>query len=529
MPYSVALRSNRRRQQVSEPVKLPAPTKGWYTASSIAAAPKQSALVIENWFCEPDALRLRGGFQEHASGLHPTSPVETLMVYTSGTEEKFFAAAGSRIFDITSPGAQTTGDAVVTGRDNARNQFTNVATPGGQFLMICNGSDDVLTYDGSSWDDTSGITGVAPADLTNIWQYKERVWFTELGTADAWYLAANAITGAANSLACGSFLTKGGYLVAGINWSVSDAGDGKDDLLLVISSEGEALVFTGTDPANPNAWDYLGNYQVGKPIGRRCLFKVGGDVLIITEGGLIPVSKAITLDKAVFSTASMTKNFTPDYADFVRRYGSNFGWQMETLPASNMAVLNVPTAEGEEADQIVWNVATGAPSRFTGIPAVCWCFFAGDLYFGAADGTVYKAETGASDNGEDIVAYLLPAYDDLGSPATMKHVKLVKPIFESDILVSPEISIAVDYTDPVTFAASALDDSAVYFTWDTTPWDTYPWLGTQVFRPWQSGNNIGAAISPATRVTVEDGGDADDLVYRLFAYHIVYEDGGIVG
>ncbi len=527
--YSQPLRQNQRRIQVAKPIKLAAPTKGWYSASSIAAAPEQTALIIENWFCEPDALRLRKGYQSHASGLHPTSPTETLMVYTSGTDAKFFAAAGSRIFDITSPGAQTTGDAVITGRDSARNQYTNVATPGGQFLMVVNGLDDVMTYDGTNWDETSGITGVAPEDLTNVWQYKERVWFTEVGTADAWYLAVNSISGAANSLACGSFLTKGGYLMAGINWSISDAGDGKDDLLLVISSEGEALVFTGTDPSDPTAWDYLGCYQVGKPIGRRCFFKVGGDILIITEGGLIPASKAITLDKAVFSTASMTKNFTPDYADFVRQYGSNYGWQMETLPASNMAILNVPTFEGSTADQVVWNVSTGAPSRFTGLPAVCWCFFQGGIYFGGPAGTVYKAETGANDNGADIVAYLLPAYDDLGSPATMKHVKLVKPIFESSMLISPEISIAVDYTAPVNFAASALDDSATYFTWSVTPWDVYPWLGTQVFRPWQSGNNIGAAISPATRVTIEDGGSADDLVYRLFAYHVVYEDGGIVG
>ena len=529
MPYSVALRQNQRRQQVSDITKLAAPTKGWYTASSIAAAPKQSAIVIENWFCEPDALRLRKGYQGYASGLHPTSPVETLMVYTSGTDVKFFAAAGSRIFDITLPDVFTTDEAVIFGRTNARNQYTNVATPGGQFLMVCNGSDDVLTYDGTAWDETSGITGVTPQDLTNIWQYKERVWFTEVGTTDAWYLPVNSIAGAAAPLACGSFLTKGGYLMAGINWSISDAGDGKDDLLLIISSEGEALVFTGTDPANPTAWDYLGNYNIGTPIGRRCLFKVGGDVLIISQDGLIPVSKAITLDKAVFSTASMTKNFTPDYANMVRRYGSNFGWQMETLPASNMAILNVPTTEGTDAQQIVWNVATGGPSLFTGIPASCWGFFQDGLYFGGPAGEVFKAETGANDNGADIVAYLLPAYDDLGSPATMKHVKLVKPIFESDFLISPEIAIAVDYTDPVDFAASGLDTSTIYFTWDTTPWDSVPWLGTQTFRPWQSGNNIGSAISPATRVTIAGGGDADDLVYRLFAFHLVYEDGGIVG
>jgi hypothetical protein len=513
------------KQAANSVAKIPAPVLGWYTASSIAESPPGTALVIENFFCEANALRMRRGSQEHATGLNAALPVETLALYTSGTQEEMYGACGTKIFDVTSPGA--VGAAVVTGLSHSRWQYTNFATTGGQFLMMVNGADDMLTYDGSAWDTSSGITGVNGADLTNIWPYRERIWFTEDQSTDLWYLATDAITGPANALACGSLLSRGGSMIAGISWSVSDD-SGKEDFLVAISSEGEMLVFAGTDPSDPTAWGFFGGYFVGKPLGPRCLFKVGGDILIISQEGLLPLSQAITLDRAVFSKAAMTKNISPTYADAVRRYGGNLGWEMVTLPVSNMAILNVPTAEGQSAQQIVWNTATGGLSQFTGWNACCWALFEDEIYFGGTMGTVYHAETGAQDVEEDIIAYLLPAYDDLGAPAVLKHVKLVKPIFESNLVIAPEISVAVDYEDPQSFNASPIEDTD-WFTWDSSLWDEHPWLGTNTFRAWQSGMNIGAAISPATRVTITDGGEANDLTYRLFAYHILYEKGGVVG
>jgi hypothetical protein len=154
--------------------------------------------------------------------------------------------------------------------------------------------------------------------------------------------------------------------------------------------------------------------------------------------------------------------------------------------------------------------------------------FEDEIYFGGPDGIVHKAETGAQDGEEPITAYLLPAYDDLGAPAVLKHVKLIKAIYETNVFVPPEISIAVDYDDPADWN-SVPNTVLGAFTWDVSAWDVGTWLGTNTFRAWQSGMNIGAAISPAVRITVEGGGVANDLDYRLFAFHLLFEKGGIVG
>jgi hypothetical protein len=397
--------------------------------------------------------------------------------------------------------------------------------------MMVNGVDDVITYDGTTWSPISGILeedGVTPlTGLTNVWNYKERVWFTQAGSTDVWYLPVDAISGTAEKITCGSLLSRGGSMIAGISWSVSDD-SGKEDFLALMSSEGEILIFAGDDPSDAAAWGFFGSYFVGRPLGSNCFFKVGGDVLVLSQEGILPLSQLIMLDRAVFSTSSMTKNIVPTFVEYVELHKDNHGWQMVTLPTSNMAILNVPTIEGDEAQQIVWNTATGGLSQFTGLNACCWALFEDEIYFGGPDGIVHKAETGAQDGEEPITAYLLPAYDDLGAPAVLKHVKLIKAIYETNVFVPPEISIAVDYDDPADWN-SVPNTVLGAFTWDVSAWDVGTWLGTNTFRAWQSGMNIGAAISPAVRITVEGGGVANDLDYRLFAFHLLFEKGGIVG
>jgi len=522
---------NQNKQSGTQAAKLPAPVLGWHTAASIAEAPAGTALVIENWFCERDALRMRRGYQEHATGGGmAVAPVETLVLYTSGAAEKMFAVCDGDIYDVTdSPTAVAT---TVTGLTSSRCHYTQFGNTAGQWLLMVNGTNDLITYNGSAWDTVSAdlfeedgttlLTG-----LTNIWNYKERVWFTQAGSTDLWYLPVDAITGTAEKVTCGSLLSRGGSMIAGMSWSVSDD-SGKEDFLAAMSSEGEVLIFAGDDPSTAEAWDFFGSYFVGSPLGPNCFFKVGGDVLILSQDGILPLSQAIMLDQAVFSTSSMTKNIAPTFADLVHRYKSIAGWQMVTLPTANMAILNVPTLENATAEQIVWNTATGGLSQFTGLDACCWTLFQDEIYFGGSGGVVYKAETGAQDLDAGITAYLLPAYDDLGAPAVLKHIKLIKAIYQTNVATPPEVSIAVDYEDPSTWGTAPGVIGAV-FTWDVSEWDEAVWLRSKTFRAWQSGMNIGAAISPAVRVTVEDGGAANDLDYRLFAHHILYEKGGVVG
>ena len=146
-------------------------------------------LFRSNYFPGVSSVNLRGGYSKHATGL--PGQVETIMTYNGAATSKMFAASGTGFYDVTSSGA--VGSAVVSGLTNARWEYINITTPGGNFLYAVNGVDKPRLYDGSTWtaidgSSTPAITGVTTTALSNITLFKNRVWFVQKDTLKAWYL-----------------------------------------------------------------------------------------------------------------------------------------------------------------------------------------------------------------------------------------------------------------------------------------------------------------------------------------------------
>jgi hypothetical protein len=130
---------------------------------------------------------------------------------------------------------------------------------------------------------------VAGQNLTYVWKYRNRWFFIEGGSMNAWYLPLNAIQGALQMIPLSGAATKGGKLLAGFTWSI-DAGDGIDDKCVFMTDQGELLIFTGSDPSTSTNWRQEGRYATSFPLGMNAHQAVGGDVLIATVDGIIPIS-----------------------------------------------------------------------------------------------------------------------------------------------------------------------------------------------------------------------------------------------
>lgn len=517
-----ALKNNQRKGMTVKTTTIPAPVKGWTSRESVTEAKPNTALILDNFFPESDAIRIRRGSLNHTTGM--TGTIETLMVFTSATTSKMFGAVGANIYDVSASGA--VGAAVVASLLSDRWQYTMFATSAGQFLVCCNGQDAVRNYDGTLWTSPS-ITGATSANFIAVTAHKKRLWFVDEATTDLYYLPTESIAGAATKFPVGPYLKKGGYVMAVDTWTV-DGGDGLDDRLVVVSSEGEILIYTGTDPANVSTWGLTGSFANAKPIGRRCLYRVGGDLLVITEEGMLPLSRVISLDAAVLSQGAITDEIRVAYLDAVKNANTVFGWQMITYPSRNMAILNVPGANAEATCQFVMNTTTGAWAKFTNLAASCWAYFNDAIYFGG-NGVVVRAEYGASDNLTPIPCAVLPSYNDLGEKGRLKHVKLVNPIYSTDVPgLSPLTSIAADYELPIK-GATVQDLTDVYFTWDVSVWDgLHVWFGYALTQAWRGASNIGTVISPYLFLNVDTTTSGSDLRWRLTGFKIVYEIGGVL-
>jgi hypothetical protein len=507
------------RGPVSNVVSIPAPVGGWNARDGFTEMDAIDAVTLTNWFPATTECILRSGHTEHATGL--PSQVETILCYSGGTTDKMFAISNGSVYETTSAGA--VGAAVVSGLTNSRWQDTNISTTGGNFLYMANGVDTPYVYDGTTWVSVTGastpaITGVTTTTLDCPMLHKNRLWFIQTGTLKAWYLGTLAVGGAASSFDLSAFATLGGYLVALGTWTI-DAGTGVDDYWVAVTSKGQVLVYQGTDPASANTWALKGVWDLGSPVGKRCLYKYSGDLLIISQDGVLPLSSALQSSR-VNPKVALTDKIQYAVSRAVSDYGSTFGWDLVYFAKENQLLLNVPVAAGSQ-QQYVMNTITGAWCNYTGWDANCWALFQDDLYFGG-DGVVSKAWDGNDDNGADINATGLQAFNNFKSPGILKRYTMSRPVFRASGTPSINSSINVDFntddnTSPLTFAA------LTYGVWDTSLWDTGIWSGDlQVIQQWQGASGIGYYAAPQVKVA------ASGLDIRWVSTDIVMEKGGIL-
>ncbi len=509
-----ATRPNPQRQAVGRVKSIPSPVGGLNARDALADMKETDAVVLDNFFPEANYVSLRRGHSSYATGM--TQPVQTLMTYHAlNGSEKLFAAANSAIWDVTVAGAASS--SYSTSITSNKWQWINFSNSGNLYLLAVNGSDTPLKYDGSSWA-TNSITGSvsSSANLINIFQHKERVWLVEKDTLDLWYLSSQAISGAATKFPLGGVFNNGGQIIAGGTLSF-DAGAGIDDYLVAITDNGEAAVYSGTNPASASDWALVGVFEIGLPMGPRCLVKIGGDLVILTTKGAVPMSQMIKFDRAQADLVAITAKIQDLFNAAARNYKSNFGWQAMVYAKARYVIFNVPENEGVIQRQYVQNVTTGAWCRFTGMNANCWGILNDELYFGGNAGIVYKADTGTNDDGAQIPWDVKTAFTDCGSPGQNKMFTGLRPLLLTSGTATMMAGINVDFNTAAptgTISANAGNTAL----WGSGHWGVAKWGGLNLLvRKWLTVGGIG------TNVAARLKGAALGISVQLNGFDVLYQ------
>ena len=506
------------RQQSAQTVTVAAPIGGWNARDALGAMDPLDAVTLQNFWPGTNSVILRNGYTKHATGL--PAQVQTLMAYSSGTSNKLFAISDGKIYDATNTGA--VGAAAVSGLTNSKFQYVNITTPAASYLMAVNGADKLRTFDGTNWHtDGDGspydITNIDTATVSNITLFKNRIWLTTNNTLKVWYLPVNSIGGAAVALDMTSIFQLGGYIMAGMTWTL-DAGYGVDDYLVFITSNGEAIVWRLTDPTTPTGISQIGLYKVGAPIGRRCYTKFGGDLLIITQDGVVPMSGALQSSR-LDPRVSITNKIQYAMSSAISAYGSNFGWSLLYYPKENQLILNVPYDEGEQ-QQYVMNNITKSWCNFTGWYANCWELHIDDPYFGG-NGFVGLAWNGNTDDTSNIEGFGLQSFQSYGT-ALQKQCKMIRYHLQSNGTPAVFGNVNVDYNLADESAQLNFSTSA-YGLWDTGLWDSAIWgAGLVPTADWQGATNIGYTFAPLIKTATQG------IQLQWVATDLVFEGGGVL-
>lgn len=424
----------------------------------------QYAIQMDNVIPEPDKDSVRSGFIQKYVSAQAYSKV--LPINIGDTKRLFVARSGDvDIFDIDDFTAPVGTKSGFTSSDWLQTQFTDGA--GKVYVMFANGQDTPQQYTVSAGLEDVGYTLTGFPHLSCPMSFKNRMYYIS-GDFEIAYSGLQAISGSLTKFGVGSFFKKGGKLLTMCNWT-QDAGNGVDDLFVLVSTEGEVMIYSGDDPEADN-WQTLGVFQIPKPIGKKCTCMFGADIIVITEKGYFPLSNVLSNIRANRAGISQKIDGITKGRDLTR------SWEVHFFPKQNWLLVNAPSLlAGYTHEQHVLNVATNGWCRFVGMDAESWCEIDGRLFFCNGKG-VFEADVGTTDNGEPIVFSLQRAYSQFGTPYKKQLMRMVPRYYaESSTDFSLYKKINVDFSDAKYKTLDVKMQQGYSSFWDEAIWDENFW------------------------------------------------------
>ena len=469
-------------------VSLPAPTLGLNTRDAWAAMDPRYSVAMVNVIPTPSSVDLRKGYSKVGEVINSvstkTNVVQGLIRYSDSSvwvvASLTFPSAGTVVEEVSSV---TRLEFNPVGGPTSYVQFSNSA---GNFVAVVFANADAThnyyTYDGTTWTARTATTTGASAFQT-VSSYRNRLWFTKATGTSAFYLPTAAITGTPIEFPLGGLMSKGGTISHIGTWTMDGGEGGSDDYIVFVTSNGQAIVYAGTDPSSQSTWSLVGVYDISPPVGRP--LRYGADLLLPLRDGLFSMAEILRGNTATeFSVSSairkdwqtLTAISNVVYSKLTSAYSSKFNVLAFNFMTSSFAVTGA-----QSSVWLVMDTRTKGWTRFTGLDAYAIDVMGGDIYFAnylTASTTValYKWGTATDDNGAAITGYCQQAYSTLGAPGTQKLVTALKPSFTVTGTHTVGFAVDVDYRQAITTSTSPTNDRS-YAAGSYAPVLHYPTIG----------------------------------------------------
>jgi hypothetical protein len=540
-----------------------------------------TAYAINNLRYDPDEWTTWRALVAHTSAAGPTKfaadraanptfwaaepmtrlPVISAFEYASGNVQRMYAGQATKLFDVTI----NTPVLIKSGQGSGNYcavQFANLAD---DYMLVLNAAGDFVlrTGDGVTFTTLSGVAGPAGDGITNItydptkippgvvqgrglvyaWKYRNRLYFIQQDSMNAWFLPIDAVGGVLQPITLGGAASRGGKLLFGATWSI-DAGDGIDDKCVFVTDLGEVLIFTGSNPADAANWRQEGRYQIGAPLGMNAHMQLGGDLMIATVDGIVPLSQAINKDSGALDLAMITHPIKPLWRTEVE-LKREWAWSMKRWDEYGAAFVATPGGETPSTTHCLGvNNATGAWFVFT-YDATAFLRMRADMFFGDQRGIILQADrTGFDDArpgvidgvpqtiGVPYVATLVGGWELFQSGAAQVVWHQARAVFTSGAAEPfvPQLTATVDYVVTIPQPPPPGEDPLPLDVWDEGTWDTLRWDIPKPGKPparntmWMSIGMTGFAHAPIVQVTLAQ--QARPSV-ELIAISTTQERGGI--
>ncbi len=484
---------------------------GLNTRDAIDAMPPEDARDLVNIFPDRTRLRLRRGYTIHQEGFG--GAVETLIRYTKsdGTEELLAAAKGS-LFNAS---------ALLGSPETLNSGFTSNKWQHVQYrdrIILVNGEDTPQIYDGSTMADTAFTDVPDVTKLIGVTAYRSRLYYCEKDTLRFWYGLTDSFSGELSSFDISSICMKGGHLMSCSKvWGANSEG-GIDEHFALITSEGEVLVYSGSNPDDADNWFLVGRFTIPQPLGRKSAFELGTETYVLTVSGIVPLGRAMAAGEQFSQTGTLTDKINTRFNDSAENHIEAHGWETAIIPDIRHLIVNVPS--GNKFIQYVMNIESGAWTVYNKMEGISWVKFNNKPYFSTASGKVFRANSGFDDDGAFIGSCLKTAFSYMGEPVREKIFQMSKLLVETNVDFEAQMYLNADgfdesKTDEVCFEGGTGGD------WDKSSWDNASW-GTEgnLNKKWESTPAQGRNASLVLKA------NTSGVTYSILGHQVMLEAGG---
>jgi hypothetical protein len=511
--------------QVSKVKHFGAPTKGLYITNDRDKTDPLTAGVLTNYVLIEDRIRCRPGTKKIATV--SALPVEMLMAY-GATAGQVLAASGGSVYLASTAALIHSG---FTSNDWSWTMFANLSSQ--KFLVMVNGKNGLWSYNGTTMVKETVTAPVSaphiiPDNMNIVIVHMNRLFFADTANLSVYYLPVQTKSGELLEIPIGSLFRKGGTIRALGTWTI-DGGAGMDDHLAIFTDHGEVAIYSGIDPASD--FRLVGIYKLDAPMSKHSLAGFGGELYLMVSYGLVPMSVML---RETYAESEWDTGVISEFRKMSSAHSAKPGWQVALDNETGHFICNMPHGAPNSYCQMVRKMQVSKWVKWRDVPARCWVWLDGRLYFGDDLGNVFDMDAVyTNDDGHAIKTDLQLGWDDFGS-AVGKHFKMVRPFLITDGVPRPRIEVRTDYD-----TSEPVNEPDVTFSTPGAIWDEAIWAideadelagngdywaqGPVNYAEWQ-----GCAASGkvgAIRMTMSING----AEFEVTGFDVVYENGSILG
>jgi hypothetical protein len=477
--------------QTSQLFNNPAPTGGLNLRDPISEMSPLDAIVLDNFIPRQQGVEMRKGYIVTSEPPEGVTQYKSMFGYAAANSanNKMFAAADGNIYDVT--GTPVTVAHAATGSTNDQWWTIQFSTTSGNYLLAVSPGAGYWTYDPvNGWVNRTALTTGLPTNVRTVSVWKQRIWFTVEDSSDVYYMQdINAIQGTAVAFPMGSVLRSGGSVSALFNWTI-DAGFSVDDFFVVVGTEGDIGVWEGTDPTSADTFRIKGVWYIG-PVPKYGMYftPFGGDVMVLSVQGLIPMSRLVSgqYNEAAANTMPASK-VQPVLSPLIALLKDAESWNVMLVPKESVMIIKLPQKEDGSWQQFVMNTITGAWCTFSNMPMVSAAMLGGQLYFSTPTGRVAKGLNGSYDDtdpfisskGSAIEADVQCSFNAYNTPAQLKKFQMARPIFLAPTAPSVKLQLNTQYALSNVSGSPSFAGAIQSGIWDETNWNLCYFSGGQL-------------------------------------------------